>query len=73
MDKDDTDFREWDSMYAIKDEKCPFCNSKSTLITRNNMAIAFEDKFPVTKNHTLVTPIRHVSSFFELGSFEYNA
>ncbi len=73
MDKDDTDFRDWDSIHANKDEKCPFCNLESTLITRNDAAIAFEDKFPITKNHTLVTPIRHVSSFFELSSYEYNA
>ena len=73
MDKDDTDFREWDSMHEKKEENCPFCNLKSTLVTRNSVAIAFEDEFPVTKNHTLVTPLRHVCSFFELGSYEYNA
>ena len=54
MDKDDTDFRNWDSMYANKDKKCPFCNLESIPITRNNAAIAFEDKFPITKDHALL-------------------
>lgn len=56
-----------------KEQNCPFYNLQSTLIPRNSVAIAFEDEFPVTKNHTLVTPLQHVSSFFELGSYEYNA
>jgi diadenosine tetraphosphate (Ap4A) HIT family hydrolase/5-methylcytosine-specific restriction endonuclease McrA len=73
MDKDDTDFREWDTIYEVKEENCPFCNLESKIIARNNAAIAFGDKYPLTKYHTLVTPIRHVSSFFELGSYEYNA
>jgi diadenosine tetraphosphate (Ap4A) HIT family hydrolase len=73
MDKDNTDFREWDSMYTNKEKKCAFCNIDSSVIIRNNAAIAFEDKFPITSNHALVIPIRHVSSFFELGSYEYNA
>jgi hypothetical protein len=72
MDKDDTDFREWDSLHEKKDEKCPFCNLKSGILIRNTAAIAFEDKYPVTKYHTLVTPLRHVASFFNLGSYEYN-
>lgn len=64
MDKDDTDFREWHSIHAKKEQNYPFCNLQFTLIPRNSVAIAFEDEFPVTKNHTLVTPLQHVSSFF---------
>jgi diadenosine tetraphosphate (Ap4A) HIT family hydrolase len=73
MDKDDIDFREWDSMYSKRQENCPFCNLNSNILTKNNAAIALEDKYPVTKYHSLVTPLRHVTSFFDLGTYEYNA
>src|ERR1044071_6916899 len=73
MDKDDTDFREWDSMHTKKLENCPFCSVTSNKVAGNNVAIAFDDRYPITKYHTLVTPLRHVESFFELGSYERNA
>lgn len=30
----------------------------------NNLAVAFEDKFPVTEGHTLIIPKRHYDDFF---------
>ena len=45
---------------------------KSAILVRNTAAIAFEHKYPITKYHSLVTPLRHVASFFDLGSYEYN-
>lgn len=73
MDKDDTDFREWNSMYEYKKENCPFCKTQSSTIAENSMAIAFEDKYPIVKYHTLITPLRHTPSFFNLGTFERKA
>ena len=75
MDKDNTDFREWNNIYNNKREKnCPFCNidtsSSKIIINKYDTAIAFEDKYPIVTNHTLIIPLRHVSSFFELSSFE---
>lgn len=35
--------------------------------------MASEDKYPVTANHMLVSPNRHVSSFFNLGASEEKA
>lgn len=75
MDKDNTDFREWNTIYNNKREKnCPFCNldisSSKIIINKYDTAVAFEDKYPVVLNHMLVTPLRHVSSFFELSLFE---
>lgn len=35
--------------------------------------MAFEDKYPVTKGHMLITPLRHTPSFFELGASEQKA
>ena len=75
MDKDNTDFREWNTIYNNKRENnCPFCNldisSSKITINKYDTAVAFEDKYPVVLNHILVTPLRHVSSFFELSLFE---
>lgn len=72
MDKDNTDFREWSLMYENRDKNCPFCNIQTSSEIRNSMAVAFEDKYPVTKYHTLITPFRHTPSFFDLGHYERN-
>ena len=73
MDKDDTDFREWNRMYAKREKGCPFCEVKPSVGSRNSLAIAFEDKYPVTAGHTLISPIRHTPSFFQMGSAEQKA
>jgi ATP adenylyltransferase len=75
MDKDSTDYRLWQAMRSEKDKTCPFCQVTETasVKARNSMAVAFDDNFPVTKGHLLVSPIRHSSSFFELGSAEQMA
>ena len=74
MDKDNTDFREWNTIYNKREKNCPFCNmditSSKIIINKYDTTIAFEDKYPVVSNHTLITPLRHVSSFFELSSLE---
>ena len=31
---------------------------------KNSLALAFEDKYPVTQGHMLVSPLRHTPSFF---------
>jgi ATP adenylyltransferase len=73
-DLDDTDFRSWKNLYETRNKSCTFCNLESRSIKANNLlAIAFEDRYPVTKGHTLVTPRRHVESFFELASGEHKA
>ena len=73
MDKDSTDFREWNLMDSRTDKNCLFCERDFRIIIENETAIAFEDKYPVVKNHILVAPIRHAISFFDLGSYEKNA
>jgi ATP adenylyltransferase len=60
MDKDSTDFREWSSNDNI-DKNCLICERKFEIIMKNETAIAFEDKYPIVKNHILVAPIRHVT------------
>ena len=56
-DLDDTDFRPWKSLYEIRNESCVFCKPESRLIRGNNtLALALEDRYPVTRGHTLITP-----------------
>lgn len=53
---------------------CPFCElSVEQIIDSNELALAFYDAYPVTKNHTLIIPKRHVADYFELTKDEVNA
>lgn len=44
---------------------CPFCQMKDTIF-ENELAQAFYDAYPVSEGHMLITPKRHVSSYFEM-------
>jgi len=72
---DDTDFRDFKTMYEHRQDGCLFCHvSKGRKITaENSLAYAIEDGFPVTEMHTLVIPKRHVADYFELTQAEVNA
>lgn len=69
-DLDDTDFRPWKDIYENTDKKCIFCKIKNQSKESNELSFVTEDKYPVTKFHTLIMPKRHVSSFFDLSSSE---
>jgi diadenosine tetraphosphate (Ap4A) HIT family hydrolase/5-methylcytosine-specific restriction endonuclease McrA len=74
QNRDDTDFRDWPKMYDARAGDCIFCNLKEERIEiRNSLGMAFEDEYPVTKGHMLVSPLRHIGSFFALGSSEQKA
>jgi diadenosine tetraphosphate (Ap4A) HIT family hydrolase/5-methylcytosine-specific restriction endonuclease McrA len=70
-DLDDTDFRNWKNLYEYREKDCTFCNLEGKAKSQNMFAFAIDDKYPVTKNHKLIIPKRHVRSFFELGNAEY--
>jgi ATP adenylyltransferase len=55
-----------------KQEDCPFCET-CNIIAKNSLAIALADKYPIAKDHTLIVPLRHTPSFFDLDSHERNA
>lgn len=44
--------------------ECPFCDVDRRLVAESDLAIAFEDKFPVSPGHMLVVPRRHVATYF---------
>lgn len=69
--KHNYDFREM--VYETK-ETCLFCEIESDqYIIENAHAYVLEDKFPVTKGHSLIIPKRHVADYFELSQEENNA
>ncbi|MEJ2469070.1 MAG: HIT family protein [Campylobacterales bacterium] len=54
---------------------CLFCNLPEDVkvVDENDLAVAFYDKFPVTRYHTLIIPRRHVADYFELNEGEIGA
>ena len=51
---------------------CPFGQMKDTIF-ENELAQAFYDAYPVSEGHMLITPKRHVSSYFEMTKAERKA
>ena len=73
-DRDDTDFRQVAESYGDREDGCLFCEvSKQRIISENELSYVVRDLYPVTKDHTLVIPKRHVSDFFNLYQPERNA
>jgi ATP adenylyltransferase len=73
-DRDDTDLRIVRDSYAHREIDCPFCDiPQSRIIAENRLAYVIRDAYPVTNNHTLIIPKRHIDSYFGLGSAELNA
>jgi diadenosine tetraphosphate (Ap4A) HIT family hydrolase len=53
---------------------CPFCAlPRSRVRLENDLALGFEDGYPVTLGHSLVIPKRHARHFFELTQDEVAA
>ena len=50
---------------------CLFCNIKESEYTyENELAYASYDSYPVSKNHCLIIPKRHINDYFELTDKE---
>jgi hypothetical protein len=47
----------------------PSC-SLASLYALTNISYLSEDRYPVVKDHSLIVPIRHIYSFFNLGTAE---
>ena len=58
-------------MLTTPSADCPFCSLPlARIVDSDAMAVAVHDAFPVAPGHTLVIPLRHVGSFFELEESE---
>lgn len=51
---------------------CPFCSAhkKMQIEAAYKTAIAVRDRYPVTRDHLLIVPVRHVADYFSLTSRE---
>ena len=50
---------------------CLFCNiNESGCTHKNNLAYASYDSYPVSDDHCLIIPKRHIESYFELSNEE---
>ena len=56
------------------EKECFFCNraKKESISSTKFLFVVRDNKFPVTKHHTLIAPHRHVSDFFDLNNDELN-
>jgi len=52
---------------------CLFCTEPRGVSRKNELAYSARDSYAVSPGHTLVSPRRHVASFFELTPEEINA
>jgi diadenosine tetraphosphate (Ap4A) HIT family hydrolase len=52
---------------------CLFCREPRGVSRKNELAYSARDSYAVSPGHTLVSPRRHVASFFELTPEEINA
>ena len=54
------------------DKECFFCNraKNESIYSSDFLFVVRDNKFPVTKHHTLIAPHRHVSDFFDLNNNE---
>jgi len=59
---------------SSSDKVCFFCNraKKESIYSSEFLFVVRDNKFPVTKHHTLIVPHRHVSDFFDLNNNELN-
>lgn len=56
------------------DEPCPFCQPDATRVVFEGALVrVLRDGFPVSPGHSLIVPVRHVASFFELTPAEQAA
>ena len=71
--KDDTDFRDVNAKYELRQPGCPFCEADSRIIEENELAFVIEDGHAVTDGHSLIIPRRHANDYFDLHQSERNA
>ncbi len=72
--KDNQDFRDILKTYDDRSDECIFCDiSKQKIILENKLVVAIKDNYPITKDHYLIVPKRHIQTYFELYQPELNA
>ena len=67
---DNADLRDLDKFYEYRESDCIFCDPTRKKVAENELSFAIKDNFPVTKDHHLIIPKRHVSDYFDLNQSE---
>lgn len=50
---------------------CPFCEAMESPLAENDVALAIDDKHPISPGHCLIIPRKHVPSIFALSLEDY--
>lgn len=53
--------------------ECIFCRPQREILAKNELAIAVFDTYPVSPGHSLIVPLRHAATIWDLGADEYDA
>lgn len=61
----------WADTGLVSSTPCPFCVNEP--LERGEFVAVHLDKYPVSPGHLLITPLRHVSSLWDLTEDEYTA
>ncbi|MCI0491062.1 MAG: HIT domain-containing protein [Blastocatellia bacterium] len=67
-DRDEQDFRDFGINESVKD--CDFCDLNDRVIYTCNTAHYIRDAFPITQQHSLIVPRRHVTTINDLPAVE---
>lgn len=55
----------------MTEKKCPYCEFDDyDVIDKNDFGVILPEANPLSKGHSIIIPIRHVSSFFEVTDKE---
>src|ERR1035437_5320556 len=69
------EYRHFNQVNQKNTEDCCFCKieKEREILSETATAVAFYDKFPVSRGHVLIIPKRHCSNYFELSVHEQRA
>ena len=51
--------------------ECIFCRPQREILARNDLAIAVFDTYPVSPGHSLILPLRHAVTIWDMTEEEY--
>lgn len=58
----------------MTDKKCPYCEfDEFDIIDKNDFGVILPETNPLSKGHSVIIPLRHTDSFFELTEKERNS
>lgn len=69
------EYRHFNQVQPKKENDCCFCqlDADREIISETATAVAFYDKFPVSKGHVLIIPKRHTANYFDLTIHQQRA